>query len=185
MEKQIMLVLTCLVLVCGCKPANVKEADAGSENRFDEAVELDSIMMVIDAETKSFFAGDYEAWAKTWSHQPYTAQAWNNSDGTADAAIGWEQINAQGKNWIETYYKNGAVVIHPDYKRSTPMVKFFNDKTAYVTWEQWNADDTKEYYRKSREMRIMEKESDGWKIVNVSAFWDTDPKVHADSMHIK
>ena len=176
--------MTGLLLFYSCQPGSAKLPDAGTAISFNEAAELDSIMKVIDNETKSFFAGDYEAWTKTWSHQPYTAQAWNNSDGSSDAAIGWEQINTQGKNWIETYYKNGEVVIHPDYKRRTPMVKFFNEKTAYVTWEQLNADDKKEYYRKSREMRIMEKEADGWKIVNVSAFWDTDPKVHADSLEL-
>jgi len=34
-------------------------------------------------------------------------------------------------------------------------------------------------------MRLMEKKPDGWKIVNVSAFWDVMPKIHADSLIIE
>jgi hypothetical protein len=31
----------------------------------------------------------------------------------------------------------------------------------------------------------MEKEHDGWKIVNVSAFWDVKPKISADSLKLE
>lgn len=30
----------------------------------------------------------------------------------------------------------------------------------------------------------MEKETEGWKIVNVSAFWDTQKKIAADSLKL-
>ena len=41
---------------------------------------------------------------------------------------------------------------------------------------------TKKYYRVSGESRIMEKEVDGWKIVNVTALWDIEPKISVDSL---
>jgi hypothetical protein len=149
---------------------------------FDEAAETKAIMQVIENETKSFFDGNYDAWAKGWSHQDYAMQAWKNGDGSSDAAIGWEKINSQGKNWIETYYKSGKNVIHPVVKMQKPKVKFFNEKVAYLIWEQYNADKDLKAYRVSQETRIMEKEIDGWKIVNVSAFWDTKPKISSDSL---
>ena len=145
---------------------------------FDEKTELDSIMHVIDNETKMFFAGNVEGWRASWSHKNYTSQAWNNSDGTADVAKGWNAINSQGSGWIVTYYKNGENVIHPDYKRSDIDIHFFSDSLAYLSWKQYNADKEKKYYRVSGESRIMEKEVDGWKIVNVTALWDIEPKIH-------
>lgn len=185
MKKRMYFLLLGVASIFACQPSTGEQLSADATVPFDEAAEIEAIMKVIDNETKCFFDGDYECWAKNWSHHDYAMQAWNNSDGSADAAIGWEKINAQGKNWIETYYKNGENVIHPDYKRKKPVVKFFNEKTAYLNWEQYNADANKEYYRISSEIRIMEKEQDGWKIVNVSAFWDSKSKVHADSLMLE
>jgi hypothetical protein len=172
--------LFALLLIAACTNEAPPEIDNPAP--IDEAKEQQAIMAVIENETQQFFAGNYERWADNWSHQPYAFQAWNNSDGTADAAIGWEKINAQGKNWIETYYKNGENVIHPHVVRTKPIVKFFSENMAYLIWVQYNADKEKQYYRPSTETRIMEKEASGWKIVNVSALWDTGPKVHADSL---
>lgn len=166
------------LLFQACQPRQT--TPAAELPKFDETAETAEIMKVIDNETKSFFDGNYEAWASNWSHEPYAMQAWNNSDGTSSAAVGWEKINAQGKEWIEKYYKNGKNIIHPEYKRDTPQVKFFNEKTAYLIWKQYNADQDKKFYRVSQETRIMEKQADGWKIVNVTAMWDVEPKVPAE-----
>ena len=106
-----------------------------NESAIDEAAETAAIMKVIENETKCFFDGNYECWASNWSHENYVMQAWNNDDGTFDAAIGWEKINAQGKDWIEKYYKNGKDIIHPVVKKEKPLVKFFNEKTAYLSWK--------------------------------------------------
>jgi hypothetical protein len=100
----------------------------------------------------------------------------------ANVAIGWENINAQGKGWIDKYYKNGKNIIHPIVKRDPPIVKFFNEKTAYLVWTQYNADQEKKYFRTSKETRLMEKDEEGWKIVNVSAFWDSERKIPFDSL---
>lgn len=168
-----------------CTQPPDSQSSIGKGAPFDEQAEIDAIMKVIDNETKCFFDGNYECWAKNWSHQSYAMQAWNNNDGSSDAAIGWEAINSQGKDWIEKYYKNGENIIHPDYKRQKPIVKFFNENSAYLNWVQYNADAEKKYYRISNEIRIMEKEKDGWKIVNVSAFWDSKTKVRADSLMLE
>lgn len=169
-----------LLIVAACSAEN--PGTKSPLNQRDEAAELKAMMAVIENETQQFFDGNYEAWASNWSHQPYAFQAWNNSDGTADAAIGWEKINAQSKYWIETYYKNGKNIIHPDVVREKPIARFFSDSVAYLIWVQYNADQDKKYYRPSTETRIMEKEASGWKIVNISALWDTGPKVRADSL---
>ena len=173
-----------ITFLCACNSAPDPRA-VNANVQLDEAAETAAIIKVIEGETNCFFQGDYECWARYWSHEDYVFQAWNNSDGTADAALGWDKINAQGKDWIEKYYKNGENIIHPVVKREKPVVKFFNDKTAYLTWKQYNSDEKNTYFRTSQETRIMEKNEDGWKIVNVTAFWDTEPKIAFDSLQIK
>ncbi len=185
MKQQLSILTIVLIAFVSCQQPKPKQPEMDNKNSFSQEVETEAIMKVIENETKYFFDGDYESWASNWSHQDYAMQAWNNSDGSSDAAIGWEKINSQGKGWIEKYYQNGKNVIHPDVKRKKPLVKFFNEKSAYLNWEQYNADSEKKYYRVSQEIRIMEKESDGWKIVNVSAFWDVKPKISADSLMIE
>jgi hypothetical protein len=176
-------ILSCLILfLAACQQP--QKPDENKPAPFDEAAETAAIMKVIENETKCFFDGNYECWAANWSHEPYAMQAWNNSDGTADAAVSWDKINAQGKGWIEEIYKSGKNVIHPVVKRDKPQVKFFNETTAYLLWKQYNANKEATRYRVSQETRLMEKQADGWKIVNVSAFWDTEGDIPADSLHI-
>lgn len=168
-----------------CDTASEKKIPVNPEIPFDEEKETAAIMKVIEGETDCFFHGDYDCWANYWSHENYVFQGWNNSDGTADASIGWDKIDTQGKDWIEKYYKNGKVVIHPVVKRDKPLVKFFNDKTAYLVWKQYNADMEKTTFRTSQEVRLVEKNEDGWKIVLVSALWDTEPKIPFDSLQVE
>jgi hypothetical protein len=169
MSKQILTIFLFAATILACNNSTSTEK---TSTPFDEKAEQSAIMKVIDNETKCFFDGNYECWASNWSHGDYAMQTWNNDDGSIDAAIGWDSINAQGKNWIEKYYQNGKNVIHPVFKRDKMITKFFNDSTAHLIWTQYNADKEKTYWRISRESRIMEKKADGWKIVNVTALWD-------------
>lgn len=169
------------LILIGCQ-SNKRNEQTAPSTALDEAKETAAIMAVIKNETSSFFDGDYESWVTNWSHSPYAVQAWNNSNGTSDAAVGWDAIHHQGKNWIETYYKNGKVKIHPEYKTTKPLVTFFGTDAAYLIWTQYNADPEKKFYRVSHESRIMQKENNEWKIVNVSAFWDIAPKINVDSL---
>jgi len=186
MKNQILISLffVLLIFAVACQPLTDKKEPNKENVLFDEAAEIEAILNVIEGETKCFFDGNYECWSKHWSHENYAVQAWNNSDGTSDGAVGWEKINSQGKDWIEKYYKNGTNIIHPVVKRGKPLVKFFNETTAYLIWTQYNSDKEKTNYRTSLETRLMEKDSEGWKIVNVIAFWDTQPKIPFDSLKI-
>ncbi|MBI1932958.1 MAG: hypothetical protein HYS24_10525 [Ignavibacteriales bacterium] len=179
-----MVIINILMVFNGCEKATDKNLSGNSNSSFNEAIETEAIMKVIDGETKCFFNGNYECWKSYWSHKSYVVQAWNNDDGTADVATGWDKINSRGKAWIEKYYKNGENIIHPTVKREKPTIKFYSDSAAYLTWKQYNSDAEKKYFRTSFEIRIMEKESTGWKIANVSAFWDTQKNIPFDSLKI-
>lgn len=170
--KNLHLLFTALLLI-GCKPAievNVKPT-------FYTESETEAIRLVLEKETDCFFKGDYECWKAQWSHQPTAMQAWNNDDHTFNAALGWENIDKQGKDWIEKYYKNGENIIHPAVKRESLTTNFLNDSIAFVTWLAHNADADKKLAQISRETRIMVKEKDGWKIYNVSSYWDSKNKI--------
>lgn len=174
--KYLLIISIALLVACDEKKENVF---------MDESVETKAIMQTIEGETNAFFNGNYKEWTSFWSHDSMAMQAWNNSDGSADAAIGWDQINQQGKYWIDTYYKNGKNVIHPEVKKEEPKVMFFDDYTAYLMWKQYNTDQDKQYYSVSQETRLMKKEDGKWKILNVSAFWSTEDKIAVDSLEIK
>lgn len=184
MKKTTLFTSIFLFIFLSCQQTEDKKTEPAPTVSFNEAAETEAIIKVIENETKCFFDGNYACWATNWSHQNYAMQAWNNDDGTFDAAIGWEKINAQGKDWIEKYYQNGKNVIHPVVKKEKPLVKFFNEKTAYLIWKQYNADKENKFYRISQETRLMEKEPDGWKIVNVSAFWNSKTKIPVDSLRM-
>ncbi|MCB0644277.1 MAG: hypothetical protein KDC44_21685 [Phaeodactylibacter sp.] len=151
---------------------------------FDEAQALADIMTVIEAETKCFFERDYDCWKNYWIHEAYAFQAWNNSNGSFDAAVGWEQIHAQGKDYIETIPEGQTPTSHPVVKRGKVEAKFYSETLAYLLWKQYNSDRKNEYFTPSQEVRLMEKQGDNWKIVNVSAFWDYTNKIPVDSLKI-
>lgn len=148
----------------------------------DEKAETAAMMQVIENETTHFYNGKYDPWAAQWSHDPAAMQVWNFEDGSFKEAMGWGSINRQGKEWIETYYKNGENIIHPFVKRENLAVRFFSDSIAYLTWKQYNADKEKSHFTVSREIRLMKKEEGTWKILTVAAFWNAKQKIPVDSI---
>lgn len=165
--------LLLLNIVLACSPAS----DAGNKSdtapAVNEEAETVAIMAVIEKETDCFFRADLECWSQQWVHEPYVMQAWNNDDGTYSATIGWDSIQAHAKAWFATYYADGDSIIHPFVKREKPVVKFLNPQTAILTYKQYNADAQKKFFKASQESRLLEKREDGWKIIHMTAFWDS------------
>ncbi len=61
--------------------------------------------------------------------------------------------------------------------------KFYGNNASHVTWDQYNSDREQKYFLHSKEVRLMEKGSDGkWRIVNVSAFWNYKNKIPTDQI---
>lgn len=153
---------------------------------FDEEAELAAIMAVIEDETECFFARNYDCWKENWVNEDYAFQAWNNLNGTYDAKVGWSEIDRR----VGTYIKENEVTLggtegHPDVERLNMRTRFYGDKAAYLTWEQYNSDDEEETYQISQELRLMEKVDGEWKIVAVAAFWDYLNKVQAGTFSTK
>lgn len=173
----------CLLISSGFMVACKQTTDpAGTQTSMDTAMAIRNMMTTIEQETNYFFAGDYAAWTGTWVHDSRAMQGWNNNDGTFDAAIGWDNIDRQGKAWIQQYYQNGERVIHPSVKREKPAAVFFSENTAFLSWKQYNADSTNTTFVLSQETRLMQYTQGNWKILTVLSLWDSKHKVPADSL---
>ncbi len=170
-------VITLTIITVGC--GSEKPNKTGSA--FDETKAKKEILSTIEQETKCFFARDYNCWAEHWSHKEYAYQAWNNSDGTVGVAAGWDAINKQSGDYIKNNVVAGSS--HPVVKRGTIQWKFYNDSLAYMIWTQYNADRDGKAYHASYETRLMEKSEDRWRILNMSAFWDSKNSYAADSLN--
>lgn len=158
-------------------PADTSDKGVEAAVEFDEAKEKAAILSAIEQETKCFFERDYECWKEYWIQEDYAFQAWNNADGTFDAAVGWDKIHDQGKSYIDNVPEGKTKTSHPIVKRGDIQFKFYGDNLAYLIWQQYNSDRKNEYYSVSQETRLMEKQDGKWKIVNVTAFWDMVNKI--------
>jgi len=142
---------------------------------FDEAKEKQEILATIEQETKCFFERNYDCWAEHWSHKDYAYQAWNNSDGSVGVAAGWQSIDVQSGDYIKKYKQEGTS--HPIVKKEEIKWHFFSDSLVYMIWKQYNADHDTKAYQTSHETRLMEKVDSKWRILNMSAFWDSKNKI--------
>lgn len=168
-----LLFLFCCLCLTTCGNTNTNSGELTTAANFNEEAELATIMEVIKDETTCFFARDYECWKEHWVNEDYAFQAWNNTDGTYDAKVGWSEIDRRVGNFIkDNPVTLGGTVGHPNVERLNLRTRFYGDQVAYLTWEQYNSDDEEKTYQISQEVRLMEKVNNEWKIVTVAAFWD-------------
>lgn len=142
--------------------------------------EKDAIMATIERETEAFFARDYDAWKDTYVQEDYAFQAWSNQDGTFDASVGWNGIDSSVGKYINDNPEPESS--HPIVERKNVKYKFYGNDVAYLTWDQFNSDRSGDVFYHSKEMRLLEKVGDEWKIVSVSAFWDFKNIIPADKL---
>lgn len=155
-----------LLLLHGCQSTTAETPD---EKTLQE--EKDAILAIIEKETASFFARDYNAWKSTYAQTDYAFQAWSNRDGTFDASVGWNGIdNTVGKYINDNPEPQSSS--HPVVERKNIKYKFYGPDACYLTWDQFNSNKEGDNFHHSKEVRLMEKENGAWKIVCVAAFWD-------------
>jgi hypothetical protein len=165
--KALFFFLTSLLLYSSCSN------NAGQDSSISDAAlekEKKAILQVIENETESFFARDYEAWKSNYAQTDYAFQAWSNDDGTFDSNVGWEDVNEQVGKYITENPE--PVSSHPKVERKNILYKFYGSDVAYLTWDQFNSDRQEKNFHHSKEVRLLEKINGSWKIVCVAAFWD-------------
>ncbi len=143
-------------------------------------MEKDAILATIERETEAFFARDYDRWKSNYLQEDYAFQAWSNRDGTFDSSVGWDNID----NTVGKYIHDNPepVSSHPIVERKNIKFKFYGNDVAYLTWDQFNSDRENKLFFHSKEVRLMEKIGDEWKIVCVSAFWDFKNLIPAEKL---
>jgi len=148
------------------------QIDTENNPAFDEAKEFESVLKVIEAETSCFFFRDYEGWKDQWVQADYTFHAWNFSDGSFGASIGWQAVDEKIGNYIKTHPVEGGGSSHPEVIRKNIRYHFLSPNTVHLVWEQYNSTLDLSAFNVSNEVRTLEKVNGEWKIVQVAVFWD-------------
>lgn len=127
-----------------------------------------AVTRVIETESAAYLAKDYDTWAACWAHTPYVRRWVSTTRRGVDTWEGWERQGRPMKLFMEQ---------HPDpsiarYRREAINVRVANDM-AWATFDQHASGgsgpetDSPEL---NNELRILEKDADGWKIVCICSF---------------
>ena len=157
-----------------------RNAARSSLNGLNDTKEKEAILETLTAETESFYKRDYDEVIKHYVHTDYAFHAWNNSDGTYNATVGWPAIDEKLKSYILNNAVKDGSSSHPKVVRRNMIFKFFSPEMAFVTWDQYNSDQSMKTYHVSKETRIMEKQNGKWKIGNMTSLWDYKNTINED-----
>ncbi len=127
------LAIFTLMLVCFNIIGFSQTGKHANSVNLNEEKEKQAIIETVNAETENFFKGDYEGVIKCFVHSDYAFHAWNNSDGTFNATVGWPAINENYKNYIGSNPVKEGTSSHPMVERRNIIFKFFNSEVAFVT----------------------------------------------------
>jgi hypothetical protein len=136
-----------------------------TETKAQSKADEEAIKSVLLAETDLFFARDYQGWAATFVHVSNATQVWNNSDGSYTHRVGWDIISAR----IEAFMKSNPKPDTTPLWRENFNIRHYGD-AAFVTFDKYMGD--RETAKPIREIRVVERQGDAWKIVCVVAFID-------------
>ncbi|MBK9104456.1 MAG: hypothetical protein IPL92_07775 [Saprospiraceae bacterium] len=175
------LLLSCTLIVLSCKKEEAAPT-VSTPRAFDQAVETESILGIIDNEASCFYARDYECWKAHYIHEDYTFQGWNRADGTFDAKVGWGELDEKAGTYIKNNPPKEGQGERPQVIRQFMKVKFFTNTLAYVSWDQYNPDGEAKIYTHSLETRLMQNLNGSWKIANSTSFYDYLKQFPADSL---
>jgi hypothetical protein len=124
-----------------------------------------AITRVVMAETDRFFARDYEGWAALFVQVPNATQVWNNADGSYTHRQGWDTIALR----IREFMKNNPQPDKTPMWRENVAIRHYGT-AAFVTFDKYLGD--RKTAKPIREIRVVERQGNEWKIVCVAAFMD-------------
>jgi hypothetical protein len=124
-----------------------------------------AITKVVMAETDRFFARDYAGWASLFVQIPNATQAWNNADGSYTHRLGWDTISAR----IREFMQNNPQPDKTPMARENFQIRNYGN-AAFVTFDKYLGD--RATVKPIREVRVLEKQGNEWKIVCVVALMD-------------
>lgn len=147
------LVYTCLVgVMTGCQPEK-KPTNQASSVQADTVAERAAILHLLARENETFCNRDYDGWAATWVHEPFTLKTYTGP-GLYSEYSGWHSIDSLAKDYFRQHPKPDALPTGQQQWQVRLM-----GKAAWVTFEQ--QDDRR---GRKKEIRLLEKQGSDWKI---------------------
>jgi len=179
--KKLSLIILLFIFFGSCEESKISISNEikleVSKPEIDKDKELQLIMDVIASETACLYKRDYNCWKAYWVQDKSASHSYNKGDGTYNTLIGWDKINEEIRTLMVNEPVKDKKSLYPIVKRKNVQVKFLGDKVAYLFWEQYQSDGKLPLYKKSQEIRVVEKIKGTWKLVNLSTFWDYKNKV--------
>ena len=125
-----------------------------------------AVMRVIETESAAYLARDYDTWAQCWVHEPHVRR--------------WGYFEPRGTFVAEGWYGERMkqfMAAHPapstaEYRRESINLRVGKDM-AWVTFDQYApgaAGPGIDLAEATYEMRVLEKDAEGWKIAYICVF---------------
>ena len=121
--------------------------------------DIAAITKVIDDEAVAFQKQDYDAWEKCWVQDERTQDILISTTSGMSVVSGWPAIAANMKNVFDTKLSDRL----KDFGHEDLKINIIGDCAwaVFNTWSLWENED----YGESFDTRVLERQSDGWKIV--------------------
>jgi hypothetical protein len=118
-----------------------------------------AVRKTIETETRAYHEANHALLMAQWSDKPYIERQQANLQPTGAPFLKGDNLRAFGDSYIKTMKPTGNTVRMSDYDVhiSGPM--------AWATYTQDTVDGTGKVQDKQREIRILERDTAGWKIV--------------------
>ena len=131
-------------------------------NRVDTEKEKDAIITVIENETNSYFAKNFEQQSNSFLQDESLIVLVSRKSGFG-YAVGWNQISESIKQNIE---KNPNPIAEK-FENTDYKIKVY-EKSAWAVYDENVYDSEGEFIRKVINVRVLEKIDNEWKIVYLS-----------------
>jgi len=147
------------------------------KNRIDTEKEKNAIITVIENETNSHFAKDFDQQSKSFLQDESLIVLVSGKDGYV-YAVGWNQISKS----IQQNIEKNPNPITGKFENSDYKIKVY-DKSAWAVYDENVYDTEGEFVRKVINVRVLEKIDNEWKIAYLSDVNTTSFEVEDDTLN--
>lgn len=127
-----------------------------NQNQFEE----EAVRKVIETESRAFHEAKPDLLVAQWSDKPYAERQQANLMGPTGAPfLKGDNLRSFGDSYFKTLSPSGHTIRFADYDAH------ISGATAWTTYTQEEIDEAGRVVTKQREIRVLERETAGWKIV--------------------
>jgi hypothetical protein len=146
---------TCLIFQWSC------------QETIDVESEKQAIKAVLESETQEYLNQDFDNFAANWVQEPYVLWLYAGKDNLIEKSS-WDSVGAFFKNMFDT----SPPPAQSEVIRSNFIFRIYGN-VAWVTYDETikrNGGNGETNSKPFKELRLLEKGRDGWKIVFVGNF---------------